>query len=123
MEPHDVESTIKPEGTPVTPANGDVKNAVRKALGAAHPNDGFLCEEIGPRQSPNERQWIVDRIDGTSGYVAGVTTWGTLIALEQPGEIILGLVSSSAQDKRWWAQRGCAAFTGTRDSNRNGHII
>ncbi|MFM7761453.1 MAG: inositol monophosphatase family protein, partial [Acidimicrobiaceae bacterium] len=59
----------------------------------------------------------------TSGFVAGLPNWGTLIALEQEVEITLGIISSPAQDKRWWAQSGFGAFTGTCDSNRNGRQI
>jgi len=33
------------------------------------------------------------------------------------------MISSPAQDKRWWAQRGSGAFTGTCDSNRSGRLI
>ena len=47
----------------------------------------------------------------------------TLIALEQRVEIILGVVSSLAQDKRWWARRDYGAFTDTCASNANGHSI
>ena len=121
--PHGVASKTKADGTPVTTADGEAEDAILRAVGAVHPDDGFLGEEIGSRQSRNERRWIVDGIDGTSGYVAGLTTWGTLIALEQRGEIILGVVSSPAQDKRWWARRDCGAFAGTCESNANGHSI
>jgi len=121
--PQGVQSKIKADGTYVTTADGDAEDAVLKALGAAHPDDGFLGEEIGSRPSRNGRRWIVDGIDGTSGFVAGLPTWGTLIALEQDGAIRLGMISSPAQDKRWWAQSGFGAFTGTCDSNRNGRQI
>ena len=121
--PQGVESKIKVDGTPVTSADGDAEDAVLKALGIAHPDDGFLGEEIGSIPSRNGRRWIVDGIDGTNGFVAGYQNWGTLISLEQEGEITLGIISSPAQDKRWWAQRGCGAFIGTCDSSRNGRTI
>ncbi len=121
--PEGVESKIKADGTPVTSADGDAEHEILKALTATHSDDGFLGEEIGSRPSRNGRRWIVDGIDGTSGFVAGLPTWGTLIALEQECEITLGMISSPAQDKRWWAQKGCGAFTGTCDSNRNGRQI
>ena len=108
---------------PITRAYGYTEIAIRQALRTARPDDGFLGEEIGSRPSRNERPWIVDGIDGTNGFVAGLPNWGTLIALEQDGEIRLGMISSLAQDKRWWAQSGCGAFTGTCDSNRNGRQI
>ncbi|MFM9171228.1 MAG: inositol monophosphatase family protein [Acidimicrobiaceae bacterium] len=121
--PQGVQSKIKADGTHVTTADGDAEIAIRQALGIARPDDGFLGEEIGSRPSRNGRRWIVDGIDGTSGFVAGLPNWGTLIALEQDGEITLGMISSPAQDKRWWAQSGFGAFTGTCDSNRNGRQI
>ncbi len=49
--PHGVESKIKADGTPVTSADGDLKNAILKALTATHSDDGFLGEKIGSRPS------------------------------------------------------------------------
>ena len=36
--------------------------------------------------------------------------WATLIALEEDGELRLGVVSAPALGRRWWAQRGAGAF-------------
>ena len=116
-------SKIKADGTHVTTADGDAEIAIRQALRTARPDDGFIGEEIGSRPSRFGRRWIVDGIDGTNGFVTGLPNWGTLIALEQEGEITRGMTSSPAQDKRWWAQRGSGAFTGTCDSNRSGRQI
>jgi histidinol-phosphatase len=121
--PHGVAHKTKADGTVVTSADSDAEDAVLKALGTTRPDDGFLGEEIGSRPSRFGRRWIVDGIDGTNGFVTGLPNWGTLIALEQEGEITLGMISSPAQDKRWWAQRGSGAFTGTCDSNRSGRLI
>ena len=70
--PQGVQSKIKADGTHVTTADGDAGIAIRQALGIARPDDGFLGEEIGSRPSRSGRQWIVDGIDGTSGFVAGL---------------------------------------------------
>jgi len=121
--PHGVAYKTKADGTVVTSADSDAEDAVLKALGTTRPDDGFLGEEIGSRPSRFGRRWIVDGIDGTNGFVTGLPNWGTLIALEQEGEITLGMISSPAQDKRWWAQSGFGSFTGTCDSNRNGRQI
>ena len=74
----------------------------------ARPDDGLLGEEVGERPGSSGRRWIVDGIDGTRFFAAGRPTWGTLIALEGDGEIVLGVSSSPAQDRRWWASRGKA---------------
>ena len=62
----------------MTTADGEAEDATLKAVGAVHPDDDLLGEEIDSRSSQNQRRWFVDRIDGTSGYVAGLTTSGTL---------------------------------------------
>jgi histidinol-phosphatase len=65
--------------------------------------------EAGPH--PPARRWIVDPIDGTKGYVRGMPVWATLLALEQDGEMAVGIVSAPALGRRWWAARGAGAFT------------
>jgi histidinol-phosphatase len=36
--------------------------------------------------------------------------WATLIALEESGELRLGVVSAPALGRRWWAERGGGAY-------------
>ena len=38
--------------------------------------------------------------------------WATLVALEEAGEVRLGVVSAPALGRRWWAERGSGAFAG-----------
>lgn len=118
-----VPSRAKADGSPVTSADVEAERAILGAVLAGRPDDGFLGEEVGARLGSTGRRWIVDGIDGTSSYAAGLPTWGTMIALEQNGEIMLGVVSSPAQDRRWWARRGDGAFTGTCASEPSGRSI
>jgi histidinol-phosphatase len=111
--PDGVASTSKADGSPVTAADVAAEEAVLEAVRAAHPDDGFLGEEVGERVGTTGRRWIVDGIDGTRFFAAGRSTWGTLIALEDRGVVVLGVASSPAQDRRWWARRGDGAFTGS----------
>lgn len=110
--PEGVATATKQDGTPVTEADGAAEQAVLTAVRRAFPDDGFLGEEIGARLGTSGRRWIVDGIDGTRFYAQGSRTWGTLIALEQKGQMVVGVASSPAQDRRWWARRGSGAFTG-----------
>jgi len=116
--PAGVASTSKADGTPVTKADVAAERAVLAAVRVARPGSGFIGEEVGEHPGSTGRRWIVDGIDGTRFFAAGATTWGTLIALEEGGEIVVGLSSSPAQDRRWWATRGGGAFTG-RSTDRS----
>src|SRR5438105_851097 len=107
-----VASTAKADGSPVTEADVAAEEAVLNAVREVRLGDGFVGEEIGERLGTTGCRWIVDGIDGTRFFAAGLAQWGSLIALQSEGEIVLGLTSSPAQDRRWWATRGDGAFTG-----------
>jgi len=99
----------KPDRTPVTEADRAVEEAIRSRLAAERPEDGILGEEFGTA-GDSTRRWIVDPIDGTRNYSRGIPVWATLIALEENGEIQLGVVSAPALHRRWHAERGGGAW-------------
>ena len=101
----------KPDLTPVSEADRAVEQAMRARLAEVHPDDRVLGEEYGEDDAGTAaRRWIVDPIDGTKSYVRGMPVWATLLALEQDGELVLGVVSAPALNRRWWAARGAGAF-------------
>lgn len=99
----------KSDDTPVTEADLAVEHMLRDRLAAERPDDGVLGEELGGRGSSG-RRWILDPIDGTSHFIAGRPDWGTHVALEEAGEILVGAVSRPARNATWWASRGGGAF-------------
>jgi histidinol-phosphatase len=109
----DLVVTTKPDSTHVTDADKAVEKLIREEIQTARPGDTILGEEFGgDRQS--SRQWIIDPIDGTANFMRGVPIWGTLIALAIDGVPLLGVVSSPALGKRWWAARGQGAWSEER---------
>jgi histidinol-phosphatase len=106
----------KPDMTPVSEADRAVERAIRDRVASERPGDLVLGEEFGsgvptPDEAPASGcRWIVDPIDGTKNYVRGIPVWATLIALEREGEVTVGLASSPALGRRWWAVRGGGAF-------------
>ena len=105
----DLVVTTKPDRTPVTDADQAVERSIRAGIEAARPNDSILGEEYGT-QGSGSRQWIIDPIDGTANFMRGVPIWATLIALAVDGVPVVGVVSSPALGKRWWAATGHGAF-------------
>jgi histidinol-phosphatase len=107
----DLAVETKPDLTPVTEADKAVERMVRDRLAIERPADSVLGEEYGGSSAPGgSRRWIIDPIDGTMNYVRGVPVWATLIALQQNGELALGVASAPALHRRWWAVRGNGAF-------------
>jgi ribose/xylose/arabinose/galactoside ABC-type transport system permease subunit len=62
------EVEIKADATPVTIADREAEQAIRKVLGAAFPGHGIYGEEYGKDQPDAEYLWLVDPIDGTKGF-------------------------------------------------------
>jgi histidinol-phosphatase len=107
----DLTVETKPDLTPVTEADRTVEQAIRDRLAAAYPEDSVLGEEYGTSNTPEgTRRWVVDPIDGTKNYVRGIPVWATLLALEDDGQMVVGVVSAPALGRRWWAARGGGAF-------------
>ena len=100
----------KPDLTPVTEADRAVEETIRARLAAERPDDGMLGRGVRHDAAPVARRWIVDPIDGTRNYSRGIPVWATLIALEEDGEIRLGVVSAPALHRRWHAERGGGAW-------------
>ncbi|TFB48956.1 inositol monophosphatase family protein [Cryobacterium tagatosivorans] len=105
----DLVITTKPDRTPVTDADQAVERAIRAGLAERRPGDGILGEEYGAEGS-GSRQWIIDPIDGTAGFLRGIPIWATLIALAVDGVPVVGVVSAPALGKRWWARTGGGAW-------------
>ncbi len=122
----DLVITTKPDRTPVTDADQAVEKLVRATITAARPDDAILGEEMGSTSetvgTQSGRQWIIDPIDGTAGFLRGLPIWATLIALAIDGEPVLGVVSAPALGQRWYAASGLGAFT-TRTAHPEPHAI
>ena len=101
----------KPDTTFVTEADKAVEAALRDVLAGERPGHAILGEEEGTTEGDDsDWRWIIDPIDGTANYMRGVPVWGTLIALEHMGDIVVGVVSAPAMGHRWWGSRGDGAF-------------
>jgi histidinol-phosphatase len=103
----------KPDNTPVSNADKEVERMIRDQLAAERPGDTVMGEEFG-ESGQGARRWIIDPVDATKNYVRGIPVFATLIALEEDGDIRLGVVSAPALGARWWGSRGEGAFGGDR---------
>jgi histidinol-phosphatase len=106
----------KANQTEVTALDRGAEAAIAERLAVDRPGHRLLGEELGTSGDPaSPWQWIVDPIDGTSGYVRGIPVWATLIALHHVDDgVVVAVVSAPALGHRWWASRGGGAFADGR---------
>jgi histidinol-phosphatase len=102
---HDPRIDWKPDATPVTEADLAVEAMIREELGLRFPDDAIRGEEGGIAGS-SERMWIVDPIDGTRNFAAGIQIWANLLSLKVSGEYVMGLANAPALGERYAAVRG-----------------
>lgn len=102
---------------PVTAADREAEAAMRALIRAERPGDGILGEEHGLEEGSTLLRWVLDPIDGTRAFITGRPSWGTLIALEQQGKPVLGIIDQPFLNERFTGCRGRAEFSsplGTR---------
>lgn len=107
----DLHVETKPDLTPVTDADREAESVIRSQLGRVRNRDAVIGEEFGTSGS-GSRKWVIDPIDGTKNFVRGVPVWATLIGLVEDDQVVAGVVSAPALNRRWWAALGSGAFTG-----------
>ncbi|MEL7029168.1 MAG: inositol monophosphatase family protein [Pseudomonadota bacterium] len=86
---------------PVTEGDKAGERAIRELIAERFPNHGVLGEEYGETNQGAAFRWVLDPVDGTRAFIAGLPTWTTLIALEADGAPILGLIDQPFTAERW----------------------
>lgn len=78
---------------PVTEGDRATEAALRARIEAAFPEDAIIGEEFGSVRAGARHTWIIDPIDGTRAFLAGLPLWGTLVGLVEGERAALGLMS------------------------------
>ena len=99
-------ATRKDDATPVTLADRAAEEAMRRILKAEAPRDAVHGEEFGAEPGTSGRTWVLDPIDGTTGFLAGRPLFGTLIALVVEGWPVLGVIDQAILNERWIGATG-----------------
>src|SRR5215208_3798523 len=62
----------KSDDSPVTIADKNAEQLLRKLIGAKFPDHGIIGEEFGEQAGSSGLSWIIDPIDGTKSFTSGV---------------------------------------------------
>jgi len=101
---------------PVTAADRAAEVAMRTLIHRAFPEHGIIGEEFGSERADAEYVWVLDPIDGTKSFIAGMPAWGTLIALTRLGEPVYGMMHQPFTRERFTGDGGRARYRGPAGS-------
>jgi myo-inositol-1(or 4)-monophosphatase len=106
---------------PVTAADHAAEAAMRDLIRRSFPAHGIVGEEQGSDRADAEYVWVLDPIDGTKSFIAGMPAWGTLIALTRFGEPVFGMMSQPFIGERFSGDGMAAHYKGPT-GNRDLHV-
>lgn len=93
---------------PVTQADTIANEIIVARLRQEFPDDGILAEESidTSHRLDKSRVWMIDPLDGTSGFIEGNGDFAVQIGLSERGECVLGVVYLPLTDVLYRAARG-----------------
>ncbi len=112
--PLDIEQkTGADDREPVTQADKLANEIIVKRLRLAFPDDGILAEESVDtvHRLDRSRVWMIDPLDGTTGFIDGNGDFAVQIGLTEDGECVLGVVYQPLTGVLYRAVRGSGTWT------------
>lgn len=106
-----VEGTIKDDdpNQVVTAADMAIGKAIQAQIHQTFPHDAMLDEEIGYSPGTSGYTWVIDPIDGTSNFAAGVPLFGVMVGILREGVPVAGGVALPAFGETYLAEAGSGA--------------
>lgn len=106
-----IRSWTKGASSPVSEVDIAVNEMLREQLCRIGPRYGWLSEESADDSDRGgaERVWVVDPIDGTRAFIAGLADWAVSVALVQRGRPIVAALFAPALDALYVATAGGGA--------------
>jgi histidinol phosphatase-like enzyme (inositol monophosphatase family) len=103
---------------PVTEADREAEQALRQLIRAEYPGHGIIGEEFGPENTGSPFLWVVDPIDGTRSFIAGIPLWGTLVGLTAQGRAVAGMMAQPFTRELFYASAGQAWYEAPGQTRR-----
>ena len=100
----------KGDQSPVTVADREAEQLLRKLISEKFPDDTIVGEEFDEKVGSSGFRWILDPIDGTKSFITGVPLYGTMIGLEYERECQVGAVYIPGLDEGIFACVGEGAW-------------
>ncbi len=103
---------------PVTEADRAAEAVMRQLIKRTFPGHGIVGEEFGSEGEDADCVWVLDPIDGTRAFIAGLPTWGTLIGLMRGGRPAYGMMHQPFTGERFFGDGGGSFYRGPGGERR-----
>jgi myo-inositol-1(or 4)-monophosphatase len=81
---------------------------------ARFPDHGIIAEESGFIRGGSEYTWVIDPLDGTSNFIAGIPWFGAQLGILHRGKPVVTAIYVPVSDALYLAQKGKGAFRNGR---------
>ncbi len=110
---------LKPDASPVTRVDKESEGVLRELIERTYPGHGIAGEEYPAVREHAEFVWVLDPLDGTKSFLAGMPVFGVLISLAHGGRFVLGVIDQPILRDRWVGADGHGtAFNGSKVHTR-----
>jgi histidinol phosphatase-like enzyme (inositol monophosphatase family) len=106
----DVAVERKADDSPVTVADREAEQLLRRRIAENFPDDAIVGEEFGDAAGTSGYRWILDPIDGTKSFISGVPLYGTMVGVELEEKSHVGVVYCPGLDEGVYAASGQGAW-------------
>lgn len=96
----------KSDTSPVTIADREAEEVLRRRLAIHCPKDAVEGEEFGVEEGSTGRRWTLDPIDGTRSFIRGVPLYGVLVGLLDGETAMIGVIHFPVLDETLAAATG-----------------
>jgi myo-inositol-1(or 4)-monophosphatase len=103
---------------PVTEADRAGETAMRALIRKTFPAHGIIGEEFGSDRADAPYVWVLDPIDGTKSFIAGMPVWGILIGLLKDGVPVYGMMHQPFIGERFTGDGATARYRGPAGERR-----
>ena len=110
-----VSIAVKNDGSLVTEADFATQARLKAALQELWPEVGFVGEEMSAEEQQRQFKeathgvWVLDPLDGTRNFAAGIAIFSVSLALVKNGEVAVGLVYDPVRREMFTAVKGNGA--------------
>lgn len=109
-----VKHRVKDNNSPVTIADIKCEDFLREKIKEKFKEHDIFGEERGSAVSGSEFKWIIDPVDGTKNFMRKYPYWGTLLALEYAGDVVLGVISMPVLKETYYAAKNMGCYRNSK---------